>query len=134
MFKKIIIIIILITRCFHRLRIKKFSSPCSRYFFFFYFKIWKDNERKFIKFRYFNWKNLSRSQRRNLFNDKRKKKGEREAEKSVSDKILLKKPSKILSVAGKGRKRGDETNFNHKWKSGTAIGDVTETETTDRTR
>lgn len=35
MFKKIIIIIILITRCFHRLRTKKFSSPCSRYFFFF---------------------------------------------------------------------------------------------------
>lgn len=69
------------------------------FFFFFYFKIWKDNERKFIKFRYFNWKNLSRSQRRNLFNDKRKKKGEREAEKSVFDKILLKKPSKILSAA-----------------------------------
>lgn len=38
-------------------------------------------------------------QRRNLFNDKRKKKGEREAEKSVFDKILLKKPSKILSAA-----------------------------------
>lgn len=38
----------------------------------------------------------------------------RNREKSVFDKILLKKPSEILSVAEKGRKRGDETNFNHK--------------------